>query len=121
MPRPSKSNPVETATTDAPKKRRGRPAKAAAAPAADAVVITAAEQAIVAKYPKVSIVAGSWLASGGRPDWGNKATVVIKCAVCETERILATSDLFHVSMCAQHAKDARKNRKAKHDLSKSTK
>jgi hypothetical protein len=69
---------------------------------------------IDAKYPLVDIVPGS-LRDGAAEGWGNKRIVTIRCVACNTERIVATSDLFHVYHCIPCAKrikkEARKSQK----------
>jgi hypothetical protein len=69
-----------------------------------------AERLLVEKYGNtVNIVFGSLKAAGGRPEFGLcKRTVIIRCAACNKERVLATSDLFHVAHCAECNKSAKK-------------
>lgn len=69
------------------------------------------ESEIRKQYPKVQ--AGS-LAFQEDGRWKGKQTVVIVCAKkgCTLERELATSDLFQVSMCEEHTKEARAARRA---------
>jgi len=68
-----------------------------------------AERQLIEKYGNVvHIVPGSLRPAGGRPAFGNKRTVVIKCSSCNQERTLATSDLFH----CHHCKDCSRGRKA---------
>jgi hypothetical protein len=76
--------------------------------------LAAAEAELVRKYPHVRIKPGS-LRLGAAEGWGNKRIVTIVCSSCKVnERVLATSDLFHVSMCEECAKAAKKAaRKAK--------
>jgi hypothetical protein len=76
--------------------------------------LAAAESELVRKYPNVAIKPGS-LRLGGAEGWGNKHIVTIVCSACKVnERVLATSDLFHVSMCPVCSKSAKKAaRKAK--------
>src|SRR5262249_3947627 len=69
--------------------------------------LTEAEQALAAKYPMVDIKPGS-LRPGASEGWGNKKIVTIRCASCNAERILATSDLFHCCLCSVCSKQARK-------------
>jgi hypothetical protein len=77
-------------------------------------VLAAAEAELVRKYPHVRIKPGS-LRLGAAEGWGNKRVATIVCSACQVnERVVATSDLFHVSMCPQCAKAAKKAaRKAK--------
>jgi hypothetical protein len=67
-----------------------------------------AERQLVAKYPLVNIKPGSLRGAGGRPEHPGKRTVVILCGRCSRERVLATSDLFHVRYCADCSKAERK-------------
>ena len=86
--------------------RTGRKPKAAVAD------YTPEEAAILAKYPTCKIVPGSWKASGGRPAFGAKATIIIRCTTCDTERTIATSDAFQVRYCLICKKDVVKNQRA---------
>jgi hypothetical protein len=94
------------------------PDEAPASPAPDLPAqpseLAAAEAELVRKYPHVRIRPGS-LRLGAAEGWGNKRIVTIVCGACEVnERDVATSDLFHVSMCQQCSKTAKKAaRKAK--------
>jgi hypothetical protein len=76
--------------------------------------LAAAEAELVRKYPHVRIKPGS-LRLGAAEGWGNKRVVTIVCSACQVnERVVATSDLFHVSTCPQCSKAAKKAaRKAK--------
>ena len=76
--------------------------------------LAAAEAELVRKYPNVAIKPGS-LRPGAAEGWGNKRVVTIVCRVCQVnERVVATSDLFHVSTCPPCSKAAKKAaRKAK--------
>jgi hypothetical protein len=75
-----------------------------------------AERQLVAKYPMVNIKPGSLCGAGERPEHPGKRTVVIFCGQCNRDRILATSDLFHVLYCESCTMVARKDaRKAKKD------
>jgi hypothetical protein len=67
-----------------------------------------AERQLVAKYPLVNIKPGSLRGAGERPEHPGKRTVVILCGRCSRERVLATSDLFHVRYCADCSKAERK-------------
>jgi hypothetical protein len=67
-----------------------------------------AERQLVAKYPLVNIKPGSLRGAGDRPEHPGKRTVVILCGRCNCERVLATSDLFHVRYCADCSKAERK-------------
>lgn len=70
--------------------------------------LAAAEAELVRKYPHVAIKPGS-LRLGGAEGWGNKRIVTIICSACRVnDRVLATSDLFHVSMCPACSKSAKK-------------
>lgn len=72
------------------------------------------ELALKAKYPHQRIVAGSY---GRFSDESTKKSVVIECQAegCTEVRRVATSDLFQVSRCPEHAKQAKlaKRRKQK--------
>jgi hypothetical protein len=73
-----------------------------------------AERQLVARYPLVNVKLGSLRGAGERPEHPGKRTVVILCGRCNRERVLATSDLFHVRYCESCTKIARKDvRKAK--------
>jgi len=76
--------------------------------------LAAAETELARKYPHVRIKPGS-LRLGATEGWGNKRIVTIVCSACQvTERVVATSDLFHVSTCPQCSKAAKNAaRKAK--------
>jgi hypothetical protein len=63
-----------------------------------------AERLLVEKYPHINIKPGSLQPAGRRPEFGNKRTLVILCSTCSKERVLATSDLFHVSHCRDCAR-----------------
>src|SRR5262249_10599445 len=67
-----------------------------------------AERLLGEKYPHISIKPGSLQPAGGRPEFGNKRTVIILCSACNKERVLPTSDLFHVSHCQECARAAKK-------------
>jgi hypothetical protein len=67
-----------------------------------------AERQLVAKYPLVNIQPGSLRGAGERSEHPGKRTVVILCGRCNRERVLATSDLFHVRYCESCAKVERK-------------
>jgi hypothetical protein len=73
-----------------------------------------AERQLVARYPLVIIRPGSLRGAGERPEHPGKRTLVVCCARCGRERLLATSDLFNVRYCESCTKVARKDaRKAK--------
>ena len=76
--------------------------------------LAAAEAELVRKYPHVGLKPGS-LRPGAAEGWGNKRVVTIVCRVCQVnERVVATSDLFHVGRCEECARAAKKAaRKAK--------
>jgi hypothetical protein len=76
--------------------------------------LAAAEAELVRKYPHVGIKAGS-LRPGAAEGCGNKRVVTIVCSACQVnERVVATSDLFHVGRCEECARAAKKAaRKAK--------
>jgi hypothetical protein len=76
--------------------------------------LAAAEAELARKYPHVAIKPGS-LRLGAAEGWGTKRIVTIVCTACQVnERLVATSDLFHVSTCPQCSKAAKKAaRKAK--------
>jgi len=67
-----------------------------------------AERQLIAKYPLVNIQPGSLRGAGERPEHPGKRTVVLLCGRCSRERVLATSDLFHVRYCADCSKVERK-------------
>src|SRR5262245_32056148 len=67
-----------------------------------------AERQLIAKYPLVNIQPGSLRGAGERPEHPGKRTVVILCGRCSRERVLATSDLFHVRYCESCSKAERK-------------
>jgi hypothetical protein len=74
-----------------------------------------AEKELIAKYPLVHLVPGS-LRHGSNEGWGNKRIITICCVACSTERIVATSDLFHVYHCVACAKEVMKEaRKVKRE------
>jgi hypothetical protein len=105
--------------------RRGRKPKEtlpepapSAGPAPDVAAqppeLAEAQAELARKYSQLRIKPGS-LRLGAAEGWGNKRIVTIVCGACKVnERVLATSDLFHVSMCEECAKEAKKSvRKAK--------
>jgi hypothetical protein len=67
-----------------------------------------AERQLAAKYPLVNIRPGSLRGAGERPEHPGKRTVVILCGRCSSQRVLATSDLFHVRYCESCSKAERK-------------
>jgi hypothetical protein len=76
--------------------------------------IQEAERQLIEKYGNaVCIVPGSLRPAGGRPEFGNKRTVVIKCNSCGKERTLATSDVFHCHHCLDCSGKAKKAKKVK--------
>jgi hypothetical protein len=88
------------------------PDEGASLPAPDFPVQTpelvAAEAELGRKYAHVRIKPGS-LRLGAADGFGNKRIVTIVCSTCNVnERVVATSDLFHVSMCLQCSKAAKK-------------
>ncbi len=103
--------PEETPSIDKPV---GRPA---AAPRTSAVTVrqapdlVAAEAELVRKYPDRKIVRGSLKAAGAVTGFGHKRTLIIRCENCDTERRVATSDVFHVRFCVACKKQARKAKK----------
>jgi hypothetical protein len=76
--------------------------------------LAAAETELARKYPHIRIKPGS-LRLGAAEGFGNKRIVTIVCGACQVnERVVATSDLFHVSRCeecSQAAKKAARNAK----------
>ena len=76
--------------------------------------LAAAETEVARKYPHVRIKPGS-LRFGATEGWGNKRIVTIVCSACQVnERVVATSDLFHVGRCEECSRAAKKAaRKAK--------
>ena len=128
MPRGKRSAPAG----EEPKvqRRRGRPKKAteAAHPEAGPDVlplspaeststdqdakIAEAEAEIIRKYPDRRFKPGSLLPAGAVEEFGHKRSIVILCSECDAERRVATSDIFHVSRCAECTKKAR-SKKAK--------
>jgi hypothetical protein len=70
--------------------------------------LAASEIDLARKYPNVAINPGS-LRLGAAEGWGNKRIVTIVCSACQVnKRVVATSDLFHVSTCPQCSKAAKK-------------
>ena len=98
--------------------RRGRKPKEAAPRTPDfpaqSPELAAAEAELARKYPHVRIKPGS-LRLGAAEGWGNKRVLTLVCIACQVnERVLATSDLFHVSRCEECSNAAKKAaRKAK--------
>jgi hypothetical protein len=85
-------------------------AEIAPSPSADQdAALAEAEQQLRDKYPHANIKPGSLQAAGTRPGYGNKRTLIILCADCGAERVLPTSDVFHVSRCRDCARVARKS------------
>jgi hypothetical protein len=76
--------------------------------------LVAAEAELGRKYRDAGIKPGS-LRLGAVEGFGNKRIVTIVCSACHVnERVVATSDLFHVSRCEGCSKAAKKAaRKAK--------
>jgi hypothetical protein len=76
--------------------------------------LAAAEAELGRKYPHTTIKLGS-LRPGAAEGFGSKRIVTIVCSACNVnERIVATSDLFHVSGCEDCSKAPKKAaRKAK--------
>jgi hypothetical protein len=74
--------------------------------------LQAAERQLIEKYSLVNIKVGSLRGAGGRPAHPGKRTVIILCGRCNRERVLATSDLFHVRFCPACTKIVRKDKKA---------
>jgi hypothetical protein len=95
-------------------RRRGRTPKELLPEAVQSAELATAEAELVRKYPHVRIKPGS-LRLGATEGWGNKRVVTIVCSECQVnERVVATSDLFHVSTCPQCSKAAKQAaRKAK--------
>ena len=87
------------------------PSEDASSPAMDTgaqdPTLVAAEADLVRRYPDCRIKPGS-LRAAGAAGFGHKRTVVLLCR-CGAERVVATSDLFHVSMCAPCTKAAKKD------------
>lgn len=65
------------------------------------------EAYLLSKYPHIIPGSLRW------DDEAGKQTVTIRCTAdgCDEERDVHTSDLFQVTMCVAHAKEARKARK----------
>ena len=85
---------------------------AAAAPVAQDPVLAAAEADLVRRYPDHQIKQGSLCAAAGaRPRYGHKRTVTLHCVDCGAERVVATSDLFHVRRCEECARKLKKQAK----------
>jgi hypothetical protein len=98
-----------------PRKKNTEPA------AAQDPAIQAAERLLVAKYGAVvSIVPGSLRPAGGRPAYGAKRTVIIKCSSCAKDRPLPTSDLFHCRRCRDCSANAKKAKKTTEARTEST-
>jgi hypothetical protein len=107
MSRRKKAEP--TAAPSEPRKRRRRTKADQTAPQTELIpALAEAERLLAEKYPHINIKPGSLQPAGGRPDFGNKRTVIILCSACNKERTLATSDLFHVSHCRDCARAAKK-------------
>jgi hypothetical protein len=119
---PRRKNAEPTAAPSEPRKRRRRKNGEPRAPPTEPTLaqepatestdqdpaIRQAEERLVEKYPHVNLKPGSLQPAGGRPEFGNKRTVFILCAACGRERVVATSDLFHVSRCRDCARAAKK-------------
>ena len=81
-------------------------------PKLDEKELKAAEKALKVKYP--GIVNGTLKnAEAGNGPHANKRTVEIKCAHkgCNVTRRVATSDLAQVTMCEEHTRQARLERR----------
>jgi hypothetical protein len=76
--------------------------------------LAAAESELGRKYPHAGLKQGS-RRPGAAEGFGNKRVVTIVCSACQVnERVVATSDLFHVSRCEECSRVAKKAaRKAK--------
>jgi hypothetical protein len=112
-------------STEETQARHGRK-KAAVSPEAEAPPVAPqqdpklaeAEKELIARYPLVDVVPGS-LRDGAAEGWGKKRIVTIRCVACNKERVVATSDLFHVYHCLTCAKRIRKEaRKAQKEAKK---
>jgi len=75
--------------------------------------LATAEAALIQRYPDRQIKPGSLRAAGAVPGFGLKRTVLIACANCDAERRVPTSDLFHVSLCKDCKKAAKKSKQGK--------
>jgi hypothetical protein len=94
------------------------PSEDAPPPAADAgtqdPALAAAEAELVQRYANRQIKTGSLRPAGAVSGFGHKRTVIIKCFDCGRDRVVATSDLFHVGKCGTCTKAAKKaSRQAK--------
>jgi hypothetical protein len=70
--------------------------------------LAAAEAELGRKYPNANIKPRS-LRLGAAEGFGSKRVVTIVCSACHVnERVVATSDLFHVSRCEACSKAAKK-------------
>src|SRR5579884_422497 len=139
---PRRKNPVLTATPPDLRKRRRRKNIEQPAPPAELSperdpdrgspvpeplapetptqdpALAEAEQQLAKKYPAAAIKPGS-LRPGAPEGWGGKRVVTIRCVGCGAERTVATSDLFHVSRCADCARAAKKAaRQARREVQK---
>jgi hypothetical protein len=137
MPRRRKSEPIETPPQTRKRRRRTNVEQVApetepasvqeplqepsvfepAPPEAETVssppgdqelALAEAEQQLRDKYPHAHIKIGSLQAAGARPGFGSKRSVILFCRDCGAERVLPTSDVFHVSRCRDCAREAKK-------------
>lgn len=85
--------------------------------------VTEKEQMLTVKHPNCRIVPGSLRVAGGREGFGHKWTVLITCATCDKERVLATSDLQWDTCryCVPCSKQVKANRKNTEKVKKSLK
>jgi len=81
-------------------------------PKLDEKELRAAEKDLKARYPQI-VVGTLKNAEAGEGPHANKRTVEIKCAHkgCEITRRVATSDLKQVTMCEEHTRQARLERR----------
>jgi hypothetical protein len=70
--------------------------------------LAAAEAELVQRYSNRQIKTGSLRPAGAVPGFGHKRTVIINCLDCGRDRVVATSDLFHVGKCGTCTKAAKK-------------
>jgi hypothetical protein len=108
MPRRKKDKSTEETQAQHGRKKAAVSPEPEAPPAPEQdPMLAEAEQELIAKYPLVDITPGS-LRDGAAEGWGKKRIVTIRCVACNKERIVATSDLFHVYHCVACAKRIKK-------------
>jgi hypothetical protein len=108
--RPGARPPAKRRTRGAKPPAATSPPESAPAKATDtsSEALAAAEAALVDRYPARRIKPGSLRPAGADPAFGTKRTVVIHCEDCGAERMVATSDLFHVGRCTACRRASRK-------------